>query len=140
MELKVLRDEFAKAVAESVRFVSSRAQIPVLNNIVLRASGVGMHVEATNLEMSLSARVGAKIKTEGEIAVPAKMISELVNSLDSESVDLSSEGEVLKLSTSGFSGRVSGMNTSDFPEILTQVPQSSTKLNAQAFILFELFK
>jgi DNA polymerase-3 subunit beta len=134
MKIRVLRDEFAKSVSEAVRFVSARAQLPVLNNIVLRAKGVTLNVEATNLEMSIATSVGAKITTEGDIAVPGKMISEIVGNLRSESVELESDGEILKITADGFTGRVAGMNTADFPEIVARAPEKAVALPAEAFV------
>ncbi len=128
MELIVLKSEFLKAITEASRFVSTRSQLPVLNNIVLRAHGVSLGIEATNLEMSISTKVGANIKNEGEIAVPARTLCELVGSLDAETLQFLTEGEVLKITTSGFSGRIAGVNVSDFPEVLGELPEGSVSI------------
>jgi DNA polymerase-3 subunit beta len=61
--------------------------------------------------------VGAKIEEEGEISVPAKVMSELISNLPRETVDLSAEKEQLKVSVSGFSSMILGMNSADFPKI-----------------------
>jgi len=67
--------------------------------------------------VSVSVAVGAKVEEEGEVSVPAKVISELVDNLPHETLDISSEKEQLKVSASGFASTVLGINASDFPKI-----------------------
>lgn len=117
MKLQILQENLAKAISIASRFSSSKAQLPILGNILLSAQKTKLFVNSTNLEVSVSIQVGAKIEEEGEIAVPSKVISELISNLPKETIDLSSEKEQLKVSTSQFSSKVLGLNSSDFPKI-----------------------
>ena len=62
-------------------------------------------------------QIGAKIDEEGEIRIPSKVISDLVNNLPKDQITLESEKEQLKISTTGFNSKILGMNASDFPKI-----------------------
>jgi DNA polymerase-3 subunit beta len=117
MKLTVLQENLAKAVTQASRFVSLRSQLPILGNILLRATKTKLCVSSTNLEISILTEFGAKIEEEGEISIPSKVLSELVNNLPKENVTLESDKEQLKISTSGFTSKVLGMNASDFPKI-----------------------
>ncbi len=123
MDLEVLQENLSKALSITSRFVSSRAQLPVLANILLKADKTKMIVSGTNLETSASISLGAKIKEDGELTIPAKTFFEVVGNLMPGPVHLTSEKESLKITGSGFSGRISGMNASDFPK----VPQTIKK-------------
>jgi DNA polymerase-3 subunit beta len=67
--------------------------------------------------MSISAPIGAAVDQEGEIAVPARILTDLVGALHSEKIALSSKGEILKVESESFKADVAGLNVSDFPDI-----------------------
>jgi DNA polymerase-3 subunit beta len=117
MKLQILQENLEKAVSTTSRFASTRAQLPILGNILFSTRKSKIYISSTNLEISASVQVGAKIEEEGEISVPAKVISELISNLPKDTVNLSAEKEQLKVSVSGFSSTVLGMNSSDFPKI-----------------------
>jgi DNA polymerase-3 subunit beta len=117
MKLTILQENLAKAVTQASRFASTRSQLPILGNILLRSNKTKLSVSSTNLEISVLTQIGAKIDEEGEISIPSKIITELINNLPKETVTLESEKEQLKISTSGFNSKVLGMNASDFPKI-----------------------
>jgi DNA polymerase-3 subunit beta len=117
MKLKVLQENLSKALINASRFTTSKAQLPILGNIKLEAKKTKLIISATNLEMSVSISIGAQIEKDGEIAVPSKIITEIINNLQSGTISLAAEKEQLKISANSFSSNVSGMNTSDLPLI-----------------------
>lgn len=119
MRAVILQKELNKILSFSSRFVSPRAQLPILANYKITIKGTQLTVQATNLEMSISAPIGASVEEEGEIAVPARVLTDLLSALHSEKITLSSEGEILKIEAEGFKSSVAGLNVSDFPDIPT---------------------
>ena len=119
MKVTVLRKEFSGLLNMASRFASSRAQLPILENVVIQASKTKLNVMATNLEISVSATIGAKVEEEGSLAVPARVINDLINNLKSDTVEIESKKEQIKIISDGFNASVVGMNTSDFPAIPT---------------------
>ncbi len=117
MKLIVLQENLTKAVTQASRFTSIRPQLPILGNILLKATKTKLTIASTNLEISVLTQIGAKIEEEGEISIPSKTISELVSNLPKEQITLESEKEQLKIKTSGFSSNVLGMDATDFPKI-----------------------
>jgi len=136
MKLQILQENLEKAISTTSRFASTRAQLPVLGNILLTTQKSKVYISSTNLEISASVQVGAKIEEEGEVSVPAKVISELIANLPKETITLSAEKEQLKVSVSGFTSTILGINTSDFPK----VPNSINKEKAMSFSQGELIK
>ncbi len=117
MKLNTLQENLAKAVSLASRFASTRSQLPILSNILLSAGKTKLKVASTNLEISVSTQIGAKIEKEGELSVPARVISEVVGNLPKGSVSIDSDREQLKIKTEGFSSNMLGMNSTDFPKI-----------------------
>lgn len=121
MKLQVLQENLEKAVGITTRFASTKAQLPILGNILLSTRKSKIYISSTNLEISACVQIGAKVESEGEISIPAKVMADLISNLPKETIDLESEKEQLKISTSGFSSNVLGMNSTDFPKIPSSV-------------------
>jgi len=129
MKFQILQENIQKAVTITSRFASNKTQLPILGNILLSATKSKIYISSTNLEISASVQVGAKVEEEGDISVPSKVIAELVGNLPKETINISSETEHLKISAPGFSSTILGINSSDFPKIINNIDkEKSTKL------------
>jgi len=133
MKLTILQNEFAKSLNLVSRFVSSRAQLPILGNIKLEATKNRLLVMATNLENSIAVAIGAKVLRPGELAVPAKAISELIGGLGPGTISLTANKEQLEIESDNFKGKVLGVNTSDFPFVPVKLPPKSMKIEQSIF-------
>jgi len=130
MKVKILQDKFSKALSVASRFTSSRAQLPVLSNILLKAEKNTLTVSSTNLETSVSINVGAKIEKEGEVTVPSKTLFDVVNNLKTETIDLVGEKEQIKIKSNSFESTVLGMNSSDFPSVPSTLGKGIVSVDA----------
>lgn len=117
MKLQILQENLSKAINTASRFTSSRSQLPILGNILLSAQKTKILICSTNLEISVSIAVGAKVEEVGEVSVPSKVVNEVVGNLPKETLELSSEKEQLQISAPNFSSSILGINSSDFPKI-----------------------
>lgn len=117
MKVKVLQENFSKALNQSSHFVNTHAQLPILGNILLQAYKTKLSILSTNLEMSLSTSIGAKVEEEGKVAIPARIVIELISNLPKGPLELTQEKEQLKVEGEGFKAIVAGMNSNDFPAI-----------------------
>lgn len=134
MELQVLQENFSKALSITSRFASPKAQLPVLGNIFVHAKNNKLVVASTNLELSISLSIGAKVKKEGKITIPSRVITDLINNLPIGSISIASEKEQLRISAQNFKSTLSGMNASDFPKIPHSVGANSLDLVKDDFI------
>lgn len=126
MKIEVLQENLAKALALTSRFVSSRAQLPVLSNVLLQTSGTKLQLSATNLEISLSTSIGAKVEEEGSITIPAKVLTDLISNLPHGPLSLSAEKEQLTINSAHFNGNILGLNPSEFPQIPSKLAQNNS--------------
>ena len=126
MKLQILQENFYKALANASRFASIRAQLPVLGNILLKATKNKLFIVSTNLEVSLSTSIGAQVKEEGEITIPARAITEIVANLAPGTISFTSDKEQVKIESQGSKLTVLGMNSSDFPSVPQKLDQKNT--------------
>ena len=130
MKGTVLRKDFSHSLSTASRFIANRAQLPILSNVLIKAEKEKLHLYATNLEISIAISQGAKLDEEGEIAVPARTLNDLVHNLSGESISFETKQETLHLHTESFSGTVAAMNPSDFPVIPTHIEKETLVLPA----------
>lgn len=134
MDLIVLQQNLAKSLNTATHFVSNKAALPILSNVVLSAKSNKLTIKATNLEMSFSVDIGAQVKTEGSIALPAKSLSDLINNLNKSQIELKTNDESLLINSDNFEGKMSGINISDFPQIPETLNiESTVEISKESF-------
>ena len=84
-----MQENLARGLSVVSRAVSSRSTLPVLANVLLKTEDAGLKLTATNLEIGITYWVPGKIETDGATTVPAKLLTDLVNSLPAgDKIDL----------------------------------------------------
>lgn len=120
MEVTLAQEKLAKALAIAGRIATNKANLPVLNNVLLRADKNHLVVAATNLEIAATTSIGAKIPQTGSITVPAKLLSEFVSNLPSKNtVDLKTKASALTVHCGGYTSTLNGIEADEFPELPT---------------------
>lgn len=128
MKANVLQEDFYTTLTTVSRFVANKATLPILSNILLKTDKTKLRICATNLEMSIMVSIGAKIEEEGEIAIPARTLVDVVANLKGGPLSLESSKEQLVLSSSSAESVLTGINTADFPAIPNEIPADAIKL------------
>lgn len=117
MKLSVLQENLAKGLTIASRSVASRAQLPVLSNILLSTDQGRLKLSATNLETGINHWLGAKIEKEGAISIPAKVFTEFVTSLPPEKVELETKENNLLINCGRYQAEFNGLAATEFPKI-----------------------
>lgn len=117
MKTTVLQEDLLHGLTSVSRFVTPRAQLPILANILFSVEKGKLTLSATNLETGISLTIGAKVTKEGKTTVPAKILGELVSNISPGKVVLEETGGQLKISSSSFSAQLSTIPANDFPEL-----------------------
>ncbi len=121
MRVSCLQENLAKGLSIVSRAVAARSTLPVLGNILLEAKNNELRLAATNLEIGVNCWIGAKVEDEGAITVPARLLSEFVNSLPPERIDmeLAVRTQTLHLRCARYDANIKGLDAADFPIIPT---------------------
>lgn len=117
MKIEILQEELLAGVGVVIKAVSPRTQLPILSAIKMEASNTGLVLTGTDLEIGIVRRVGAKVETEGIVAVPAKMFAEILSTLSPGKLFLELKDGNLIIKASGFSGKLAVMESSDYPSL-----------------------
>ena len=125
-----MQENLARGLSVVSRAVSTRSTLPVLANVLLRTEDAGLKLTATNLEIGITYWVPGKIDADGATTVPARLLTDLVNSLPaSERIDLELQpGESLHLRAGRFATHIKGIDAEDFPAIQTAGERPTTRI------------
>lgn len=134
MNIQILQENFSKALGVSARFVSSKATLPVLANILLKTKNTRLLLQATNLESSISTSIGAKVQEEGAITVPARFLADLVANLPKTTISLTAKQEQLKIATDNMHANIAGVNPSEFPTVPEALGQTPICIPSEDFL------
>lgn len=126
MKLSVTQENLSKALGNISRVASSRNELAILNNILLRTDGNRLLVAATNLEVASKQYIGTKIEKPGSITIPARLITEFISSLPSVTVNLEVKGSHLHISADKISSVINGIVADEFPELPSIDEKDST--------------
>jgi DNA polymerase-3 subunit beta len=121
MKIQCLQENLARGLAVVGRAVASRTTLPILSNILLQSDEGRLRLAATNFEIGVNCWVGARVEEEGSITVPARLLTEFVNSLPSGHVDLelTERTQTLNLKCARFEANIRGISASEFPDVPT---------------------
>lgn len=119
MKFSCLQDNLAKGLSLVSRAVAARSTLPVLGNILLATDNGRLKLAATNLELSITCWIGAKIEDEGAITLPAKTLVDLVNTLppDTVAMSLSTRTQAVNLQCGRIKASIKGIDAQEFPAI-----------------------
>lgn len=119
MKVSVLQEQLARGLGIISRAVDPRNNLPVLTNVLLSTEDSRIKLAATNLQMSITTYIGAKVDKEGAITLPAKTLTELVNNLSPERVDLSLDvaTQSVHVRCGTTTSNIKGIAASEFPPI-----------------------
>lgn len=99
------------------RAVSSRVTLPILNNVLVAARGGSLQLTATNLDLTIHHSLAAEVEEEGEVTVPARMLSEFVSALPEQPLrwQLDTAHQTVSLQSGRFDAHIRGVDAKEFP-------------------------
>jgi len=129
VKLSVMQENLARGLSVVSRAVSNRS-LPVLTNVLLKTEDGGLKLTATNLEIGITYWVPGKIEVDGATSVPARLLTDLVNSLPGgEPITLElGEGETLHIRAGRFESNIKGIPADDFPTVQTAGERPITRV------------
>ena len=101
MKISCLRTDIANAVSNVSRAVSTKASIPALEGILIKAYGSSINISGYNLEIGITTDIEATVRNEGEIVVSAKLFSDIVRRLPEEIVTIETDDRMITYITCG---------------------------------------
>jgi DNA polymerase-3 subunit beta len=133
VKITARQDQLSQALRVAGRAVAARSPLPITANVLLATEESRLKVSATNLEIAITTWIDATVAAEGGITLPAKLLSEFVDTLPAEPVELTiKEGSHSAHVRAGrFEATIRGMSADDFPVIPTAGEEAAATVGAQ---------
>ncbi|MCH7607810.1 MAG: DNA polymerase III subunit beta [Chloroflexi bacterium] len=134
MHLNCLQENLAQGLGIVQRAVATRTTLPITQHVLLSTDGGRLKFSATNLEVAISTWVGAEVLEDGAITIPARLLTDFINSLERQHVEIktTSPAKGIELKGEHVQATMNGADASEFPPIPSVDEGISTKVAPKA--------
>ena len=137
MKLTCSQEALSRGLQLVGRGVSSTAAstLPVLNNILLATDDGRLRLSATDLKVGITCWIPAMIFQDGAITLPARLLTEFVNSLPADQVEITTAdtGVRANVRCARISSNISGIDADEFP-LIPSIPDEPSAIAPAALL------
>ena len=134
MNIECSVEQLKTVIQNAERCTSKNATLPALQSILIIARNKSLIIKATNLSIGIEYSIPAKIITEGVVALPGMVFSNIINTIrDGSVVTLIEKEQTMVISSKNTTIRVKTLPYEDFPTIPV-VPGDAVELPIKKLI------
>jgi len=133
MKFTCTKENLYRGLSVVNHLAGKNTTLPILNNVLLKAENGLLELSTTNLEVGIKCQVRGKIDNEGAFTVQARLLTDYVNLLPSDAIDLQVKDSELNVACQQFKTKIKGVNAEDFPLIASIDAKGSLSLSLSAF-------
>ncbi len=121
------KETLIRAVSVVGRLATSRATLPILQNIYLEVGSDGLILKATDLDQTLEASIAADVDDKGKVTVPARLLTEYLQNNSDHNLTLFTEDLTLHIHSTNHQAKIKGLAAEEYPTVpRTKVDKSLT--------------
>ena len=111
--------------------VPTKTTLSILSNVLFIAENNELKLTATDLDLSMTATLPAKVEEPGRVCVPSKRIGEIVRSLRPEDVRLSVKNNAVRIQCGKSDFRINGADPEEFPKVTDHMGEKGFGVGAE---------
>jgi DNA polymerase-3 subunit beta len=134
MKLTIGQEEFITGLQAVQNVVSTRTTLPILSNVLLKAVGDRLTLTATDLDVTISKTVEAKVEIDGNFTMPVKKLLSIAREVGGSQIEMDVSKNQCSIKSGSSAYRVNGLPAEEFPPIpnfsgqtTIQMPQETVK-------------
>ena len=133
MKFSINRDHFSNGLQQVLNVVGTRATMPILSNVLIKAKEDHIELTTTNLDLGIRCKIQSEVSDAGSITLPVRKLATIVRELPSLDVHVETHPNFQARIASGTSlFRIMGINPEEFPPLPTFQDQHSFMLTQSA--------
>ena len=118
MNLTIAKDQLLSGLQAVQNVVSTRTTLPILSNVLMRAEGERLEFTATDLDVTITCGVEAKVTKAGASTVPVKKLFGIARELNGTEVELEVDDKnVCSLRSGPSFYKINGLSADEFPPL-----------------------
>ena len=123
MKFISLQENLKRGLSIVGHISSKNVNLPILNNILIKASSSNIEFISTNLEIGVNHQIRGKVEEEGEFTIDSKLINEYIGLLSSgEKVKVELKNEDLIIECGNYKTKIKGESAKDYP-LIPSIPR-----------------
>ncbi|MCK5416025.1 DNA polymerase III subunit beta [Candidatus Parcubacteria bacterium] len=133
MKISTLQENLKTGVYIVSHIAGKNVNLPILSNVLIKASKDGINLITTDLEMGIISKIRGKVETEGKYTVNAKVLSDYVSLLPNQKINLEKKDNILTVCSENYKTSIKGQEAEDYPLIPKIDKNIYFKLNIEEF-------
>lgn len=129
MKISCTQENLSKGLNLVSHIASKDINLPILKNVLLKTENKLLKVSVTNLEIGITSLIRSRVDQDGDFTVPAKVLSDYINLLPKEQIDLVVKNDILTISGGNYETEIKGNSVADFPVIPNLEKKVGFKIN-----------
>jgi len=118
MNLTIAKDQILNGLQAVQNVVSTRTTLPILSNVLVRASEGRVEFTATDLDVTVSCSVEASVKKAGATTIPVKKLFGIIRELSSPEIEIETDDKNVTSIRAGSSFfKIRGLAAEEFPPL-----------------------
>lgn len=115
MKFITLKENLKQGLVIVAHLTTKNINLPILNNILIKAKKEGIELTSTNLEISINHFLRGKVEEEGEFTVDARLINDYIALLPEDKIEIKLLDSDLVVSCKNYKTKIKGQVSNDFP-------------------------
>ena len=117
MKFSCTKDNLHQGLSIVSHISGKSANLPILNNVLFQADVGGVKLTSTNLDLTVSCMVRAKVDQPGQYTLPAKLVADYVGLLPDERIDIDLLDAAVSIICTNSKTKMNGIPAAEFPAI-----------------------
>jgi DNA polymerase-3 subunit beta len=134
MKINILKENLKQGLDIVERVAGKNLTLPILNNILISTEKNFLKLSSTDLELGIKYWMLVKTEKEGEITMPAKVLSSYINFLPEKKLTLEAKGTIVHIDCENQKTQIKGLGAEEYPLIPKIESTEFIEINAQPFI------
>ncbi len=131
MKLTCTRDNLHQGLSIVSHLTSKNVNLPILQNVLVKAEGGTIKFTTTNLEIAVSCVIRGKVDEAGEVTIPSKLFYDYVSLIPNDTVVIDADRESIKVICGNHKTKMNGLIASEFPLVPQVQGNRSYKIPAE---------
>lgn len=117
MKVHVAKNQLAEVLGHVERIVPARSSNPGLSLVRIELADNALIFSGSNMDMDIETRVAADVVGEGQVAVPAQVLGQVVRALPGDQVEFTLDEKEMEIVSGSYSTKLQLVEASQAPSI-----------------------
>lgn len=136
MKVQLKTPQLQEILDITSKFVSKHSTLPILENIYIKTNIDSIIFRATDMEKYVEVELPATIQAEGAITVNARTFTDIIKTIDEESIELvvDQNKDIITLKTPSDNFKIKGISANEYVAVPEVSKDNTLTIDATSFI------